>query len=238
MEKRSESKCSMLRMSFFTGLLVIFTKYLPQLGSDENTSHYAKGKSLKRMFLEIQCVSVVAIVLSQIWILNHHGIQVIEIINGEDLALPFIYFLGILIGTLWYLRPSYLKVSTTLLAYLLCLYFSLLETSMQMDVMTTPAFLDFLKAHPEHMKIWIPWAIGFAFHMNISVTSVVLAIICLRDMYNYDPIVMPEFSSFTRRIETNRQAGAEPNQATPLYARVGPSCNVNGGYAVSSVAEV
>ncbi|CAL8079487.1 unnamed protein product [Orchesella dallaii] len=238
MEKRPESKCSTIPKSFFMRLLVFFQQlHWPQLSCLENTSHYTWGKPLTRMFLEVQCVSVATIVMSQVWILSDHGITVVEIVSGYDMAVIFVYLLGILIGTLGYMKPSYWRISAALLAYMLCLYFSLVETHVQTDVMMTPAFLDFLKANPEHTKIWIPWVIGFAFHVNMSVTSLVLTVISLRDMYHFDPINVSQVNNNCNvKKETIRHTRGERFQVVPYYAIAGitPLCNVNGGYVMSS----
>ncbi|ODN03258.1 hypothetical protein Ocin01_03416 [Orchesella cincta] len=237
MEKRTpEPSCTMMHKSFLVKLVLMITTKFPQLICVENTTHYTWGKPLIRMFLEIQCISVACIVVSQIWILSYHGETMLEI-TDVDITKPMVYVLAIIYGSIVHMRPSYWKVTMVLMAYVLCTYYSVMEATGALNIAMTPAFTKFLTADPENPKIWIPWALGFAFHVHVSVTSFALALIALRDLYNFDPVSVPQFQLLNGKVEFTKQPDAEDCQgtATAIHAERGDgqACNVNGGYAVS-----
>jgi len=64
----------------------------------------------------------------------------------------------------------------------------------------TKKFLHFFS------EVWIPWAIGFAFQVNMCVTSTVLSIVSIRDMYHFDPI---PFGSVPN-VDDKQEPSAEP----------------------------
>lgn len=37
--------------------------------------------------------------------------------------------------------------------------------------------------------VWIPWVIGFAVHLHMSISSIIITFISIRDLYHFSPVV-------------------------------------------------
>ena len=80
--------------------------------------------------------------------------------------------------------------------------------------------------------MWIPWAVGFALHMQFCLTSFFISIVCVRDMYNFRPIV------FTRGNLLQSIGGSLDNRTNQTFLPMEPNASASTTTTTNRVAVI